>query len=252
MVERLGRTPYRQAAGTLSLAIILALAGCSTGAVSTQVSNVTGTGVAAATQVAPTTAAVATSAANVSGTTRPAIQQTVQAIATNAPGRPGGSSGPGGGSGGPGGPGASGSAVSGIRPTVEALATAVATAGGGGGPNIPGIGGGRTGTFVKKTQDGAGAVEVVSGPGGVGVVRLGQDFKVTGSGKLAVYLTKEASPGTRAEVEVGFLDLGELRSTSGQSVYQVPRGTDLNAYAGVVIYSVDQQVPLIAAPLTKP
>lgn len=248
MFERLKRAPYRQAAGTLSLALALALAGCSVGAVSTQVSNVTGTGVAVATQVGPTAAAVATSAANVSGTARPAIQQTVQAIATNAPGRPGGSSGPGG----SGGPGAVGSAVSGVRPTVEALATAIATAGGGsGGPNIPGIGGGRTGTFVKKTQDGAGSVEVVAGPGGVGVVRLGQDFKVTGSGKLAVYLTKEASPGTRAEVEVGFLDLGELRSTSGQSVYQVPRGTDLNAYTGVVIYSVDQQVPLIAAPLTK-
>jgi hypothetical protein len=251
MFERLKRAPYRQAAGTLSLAVVLALAGCGTGAVSTQVSNVSSTGVAAATQVAPTAAAIATSAANVSGTARPAIQQTVQAIATNAPGRPGGSSGPGG----SGGPGAVGSAVGGVRPTVEAIATSIATAGGvggGGGPNIPGVGGGRTGTFVKKTQDGAGAVEVVSGPGGIGVVRLGQDFKVTGSGKLAVYLTKEASPGTRAEVEVGFLDLGELRSTSGQSVYQVPRGTDLNAYAGVVIYSVDQQLPLIAAPLTKP
>ena len=239
MFERLGRAPYRQAAGTLSLAVILALAGCSAGAVSTQVSNVTGTGVAVATQVGPTTAAIATSAANVSGTTRPAIQQTVQALATNVPG-------------GAGAPGAVGSAVSGVRPTVEAIATAVATAGAGGGPNIPGVGGGRTGTFVKKTQDGAGAVEVVAGPGGLGVVRLGQDFKVTGTGKLAVYLTKEASPGTRAEVEIGFLDLGELRSTSGQSVYQVPRGTDLNTYAGVVIYSVDQQVPLIAAPLTKP
>ena len=249
MFERLKHAPYRQAAGTLSLAIILALAGCSTGAVSTQVSNVTSTGIAAATQVAPTAAAIATSAANVSGTARPAIQQTVQAIATNAPGRPGGSNGPGGG---PGGPGASGSAVSGIRPTVAAIATAAATTGAGGGPNIPGVGGGRTGTFVKKTQDGTGAVEVVSGPGGLGVVRLGQDFTVTGSGKLAVYLTKEASPGTRAEVEAGFLDLGELRSTSGQSVYQVPRGTDLDTYAGVVIYSVDQQLPLIAASLTKP
>lgn len=248
MFERLQRAPYRHAAGTLTLALTLALAGCSVGAVSTQVSNVTSTGVAVATQVGPTAAAIATSATNVSGTARPAIQQTVQAIATNAPGRPGGSSGPGG----SGGPGAVGSAVSGVRPTVEALATAIATAGAGGGPNIPGVGGGRSGTFVKKTQDGAGSVEVVAGPGGLGVVRLGQDFTVTGTGKLVVYLTKEASPGTRAEVEAGFLDLGELRSTSGQSVYQVPRGTDLNAYAGVVIYSVDQQLPLIAAPLTKP
>ncbi len=236
MFELLRHAPYRRAAGTLSLAVALALAGCSSGSVSTQVSNVTGTGVAVATQVGPTAAALATSAANASGTALPGAQQTAAAIATPAPGQVG-------------------SAVSGIRPTVAALATSIATAGGvggGGGPNLPGVGLSRTGTFVKKTQDGAGTVEVVSGLGGAGVVRLGQDFKVTGSGKLAVYLTKEASPATRAEVEVGFLDLGELRSTSGQSVYQVPRGSDLNAYTGVVIYSVDQQVPLIAAPLTKP
>lgn len=235
MFELLRHAPCRRAAGTLSLAVALALAGCSSGSVSTQVSNVTGTGVAVATQVGPTAAALATSAANASGTALPGAQQTAAAIATQAPGQVG-------------------SAVSGIRPTVAALATSIATAGGvgGGGPNIPGVGLSRTGTFVKKTQDGAGMVEVVSGLGGAGVVRLGQDFKVTGSGKLAIYLTKEASPATRAEVEVGFLDLGELRSTSGQSVYQVPRGSDLNAYTGVVIYSVDQQVPLIAAPLTKP
>ena len=187
MFERLKRTPYRQAAGALSLAVVLALAGCGAGAVSTQVSNVTGTGVAVATQVGPTAAAIATSAASASGPALPGAQQTAVAIATQ-------------------GPGAVGSAVSGVRPTVAAIATSIATAGGvggGGGPNIPGNGGLRSGTFVKKTQDGAGGVEVVAGPGGVGVVRLGQDFKVTGSGKLAVYLTKEASPGTRAEV--GFL-----------------------------------------------
>ncbi|HEY8597378.1 MAG TPA: DM13 domain-containing protein [Thermomicrobiales bacterium] len=233
MFELLKRTPYRQAAGTAALALALALAGCSAGAVSTQVSNVAGTGVAVATQAGPTAAALATSAANASGTALPGAQQTAAAIATQAPGQVG-------------------SAVSGVRPTVAAIATSIATAGGGGGPNIPGVGVMRTGTFVKKTQEGAGGVEVVSGLGGAGVVRLGQDFKVTGSGKLAVYLTKEASPGTRAEVEVGFLDLGELRSASGPSVYQVPRGSDLNAYTGVVIYSVDQQVPLIAAPLSQP
>lgn len=206
--------PARRAAATLVLALTVALAGCSAGAVSTQVSSVTGTGVAVATQVGPTVAAAATGAASVGGTAIAVVQPTVAALATNADG---------------------------------AFATAGAFA-----TSLPVSGALRVGRFARKTQDGAGGVEVVATPGGTGVVRLGQDFSVTGGAKLAVYLTKEPSPGTRAEVERGFLDLGELRSTIGQDLYPVPRGTDLNAFTGVVIYATEQQIPYIAAPLGRP
>lgn len=228
-----GRLQWRTVTA-LALALLVALAGCSAGAVSTQVSNVTGTGVAIATQVGPT--AAATGAVSASGTTIAEARPTVTALATAAPG-------------------AIGSAVTGARPTAAALATnasgAFATAGAVA-TTLPGNGALRVGRFARKTQDGAGGVEVVATPGGTGVVRLGQDFSVTGGAKLAVYLTREASPGTRAEVERGFLDLGELRSTSGPDLYPVPRGTDLNAFAGVVIYATEQHVPYIAAPLGRP
>jgi hypothetical protein len=109
----------------------------------------------------------------------------------------------------------------------------------------------RTGNFQKKAKDGAGRVEVVPGPLG-GVVNLGLDFTVTNGANLHVYLTKEASPSNQAEVERGFVDLGALRNTRGLSIYQIPNGTDISAYAGVVIYSVDENAVYIAASLSAP
>lgn len=225
---------HRRAAGVLALAILLV--GCSPNAVSTQVSNVTGTGVTVATQVGPTAAAAATTAAGISGTALPGAQQTAVAIATNAPG-------------------VVGSAVAGAPPTIAAIATnaggAFATAGAIA-TTLPGNAPLRVGQFAAKTGSGTGSVQVVATPGGTGVVRFNQDFSVTGGTKRSVYLTKESSPSTRAEVERGFVDLGPLRSASGQDVYPVPSGTDINSFTGVVIYDTEAQAPLLAAPLARP
>ena len=219
-------TQYRRAAGITLLAALLA--GCSPSSVSTQVSSATGTGVAVATQIGPTAAALATSASG--------AQQTAVALATAAPG-------------------SVGSAVAGAQPTAAALdtsasgaqqtAVALATA-------VPGNVPLRIGQFAAKAGSGTGSVQVIATPGGTGVVRLNDDFSVTGGTRRSVYLTREASPGTRAEVERGFVDLGPLRSATGQDVYAVPPGTDLNAFTGVVIYDTEAQAPLIAAPLAKP
>ena len=144
------RLPYRRAIGALALTLALGLAGCSAGAVSTQVSTISGTGVAVATQVGPTAAVLATSAANAGGTAGPGVQQTAAAIATGAPG-------------------AIGTAISGAGPTAAAVATnaggAFATAGAVA-TTLPGNVPLRTGKFVRKTQDGAGGVEVIATPGG--------------------------------------------------------------------------------------
>lgn len=234
MPEWMSGQSYRRAAAIVALAATLV--GCSPGAVSTQVSNVTGTGVAVATQVGPTAAAVATNVANVGGTALPGAQQTAAAIATT-------------------GPGVVGSAVAGARPTVAAVATnasgAFATAGAVA-TTLPGNVPLRVGQFVAKTGSGTGGVQVVPTPGGTGIVRLNQDFSVSGGTVRVVYLTREASPGTRAEVERGFIDLGPLRATSGAATYPIPPGTDLGTFNGVVIYDTTTQAPLIAAPLARP
>ena len=115
---------------------------------------------------------------------------------------------------------------------------------------IPGLGL-RSGTFEKKTKDGSGRVDVVPGPLGT-VVNLGLDFNVTNGPQLRGYLTKEASPNNKAEVDRGFVDLGALQNTRGLSIYTVPSGTNINDYAGVVIYSTQENAVYIAAKLSAP
>lgn len=238
MRGRLFGYSHRRAAGLLVLAALLAamLAGCGPAVISTQVSSVSGTRVAVATQVGPTAAAAATGIAGVGGTALPGAQQTAAALATTAPG-------------------IVGTTIAGAPTSVAAIATnaggAFATAGAVA-TTLPGTPPLRVGQFVAKAGGGTGGVQVVATPGGTGVVRLGQDFSVSGGTKRAVYLTKESSPGSRAEVARGFVDLGPLRSASGQDAYPVPPGTDLNAFAGVVIYDTEAQTPLLAAPLARP
>jgi hypothetical protein len=105
----------------------------------------------------------------------------------------------------------------------------------------------RTGNFQKKIKDGSGQVQVLAA-----VVNLGLDFNVTNGANLHVYLTKEASPNNQAEVERGFVDLGALTNTRGLSFYPIPNGTDVNAYKGVIIYSVNEKAVYIAATLSNP
>lgn len=116
---------------------------------------------------------------------------------------------------------------------------------------IPGLGGLRSGTFENKSKSGAGRVDIVPGPLGT-VVNFGLDFSVTNGPQLRVYLTKEASPSNKAEVDRGFVDLGALQATAGIGIYTVPNGTNLNDYKGVIIYSTQENAVYAAAKLSAP
>ena len=106
-----------------------------------------------------------------------------------------------------------------------------------------------SGDFERKSYDGSGKALVVRGADGAPYVRL-ETLSVQNGPALHVLLTKEASPSTGDDVDKGSLDLGVLRSTSGNLTYTIPPGTDTSGYSGVIVYCVDYRMVFIAAPLT--
>lgn len=106
-----------------------------------------------------------------------------------------------------------------------------------------------SGDFVNKSYSGTGKALVLRAADQTPYVRL-ETLAVQNGPALRVYLTKEASPSSRADVENGFVDLGVLRSTTGNLTYTLPAGTDPTAYAGVIIYCEKFHAVFVAAALT--
>lgn len=69
---------------------------------------------------------------------------------------------------------------------------------------------------------------------GQSVLRL-QNLQATNGPDLYVYLAKDASPATSAQVMSGY-EVGTLRATSGDSNYTLPASVDPSQYQSVVIY----------------
>lgn len=108
-----------------------------------------------------------------------------------------------------------------------------------------------TGQLVKVNEyNGRGQVDIVRGAGGALTARL-TGFTVDDGPRLVVYLTREAGPARRAEVERGFVSLGPLKGFTGDFEYAIPAGTDLDAYGGLIIYCAEFHVTFLAAPLTR-
>jgi hypothetical protein len=98
---------------------------------------------------------------------------------------------------------------------------------------------------------------VHQGTGTVSVYQLGdetvlrfEEFDVTNGPDLHVILTKNPNPRTQADVGDDYIDLGSLKGNVGNQNYDVPAGTDLSAYQGVVIYCVPFHVVFATAPLS--
>jgi hypothetical protein len=106
-----------------------------------------------------------------------------------------------------------------------------------------------SGDFQNKSYTGSGKAIVLRGVDGAPYLRV-EALSVQNGPALHVLLTKEASPSTGDDVDKGSLDLGVLRSTSGNLTYTIPPGTDTSGYAGVIVYCVDYRMVFIAAPLT--
>lgn len=103
------------------------------------------------------------------------------------------------------------------------------------------------GTFVDKEERGSGSAQVILANGETSL-RL-ENLNVSAGPALHVLLTKNASPSSRTDVDLGYLDLGALRATTGNLTYAIPSGTDTKAYAGAIIYCVDYKVVFSAVTL---
>jgi hypothetical protein len=63
------------------------------------------------------------------------------------------------------------------------------------------------------------------------------DFEVTNGPDLEVWLVKAAAPISSADVKASeWISLGQLKGNVGDQTYQIPAGTDIDAYGSVVIW----------------
>ena len=63
------------------------------------------------------------------------------------------------------------------------------------------------------------------------------DFEVTNGPDLEVWLVKAADPKSSADVKASeWISLGQLKGNVGDQTYQIPEGTDIDAYGSVVIW----------------
>jgi hypothetical protein len=94
-----------------------------------------------------------------------------------------------------------------------------------------------SGTFVSGNQHG----DFASGMATVGVTTSGAlqlaltHFAATNGPDVYVYLSREASPTSSAQVMNGY-EVGRLTATSGDVIYRLPAGLDLRVYKSVVVY----------------
>lgn len=107
-----------------------------------------------------------------------------------------------------------------------------------------------SGMFVDKDHKGSGNALMLepSQAGAAHYLRL-ESFSTEPGPALHVLLTKHPSPSSAADVAEGSLDLGPLRATKGNLTYEIPAGTDVTQYAGVIVYCVDFSVVFTAATL---
>ena len=78
-----------------------------------------------------------------------------------------------------------------------------------------------------------------------------EDFDVTNGPDLHVILTKHPAPASRSDVGDDYIDLGSLKGNQGNQNYDIPAGTDLSQYQGVVIYCVPFHVVFATATLNQ-
>lgn len=96
------------------------------------------------------------------------------------------------------------------------------------------------GEFIEMDviRGGRGTVTIYQMPDNSKILRL-QDFSVTNGPDLRVVLSASEAPKTREEVELNDLDLelGRLKSNSGNQNYDIAAEIDMNQYNSVVILS---------------
>ena len=95
-----------------------------------------------------------------------------------------------------------------------------------------------SGTFAgDRAHPAKGRASVVRLKGGGYGIKLHSDFKVRGGPDLRLWVSEAKSPtGGRAVRAAKHIDLGGLRSSSGEQIYRLPADYDLAKAQSVVIW----------------
>ncbi|ABC63546.1 DM13 domain-containing protein [Erythrobacter litoralis] len=96
-----------------------------------------------------------------------------------------------------------------------------------------------TGQFrgADSSHPASGGVEIVKLKGGGLGVKLKGDFKVRGGPDLRVWLSDASNPRNgRAVRSKDYVDLGRLKSSSGEQIYRIPASADVADANSVVIW----------------
>jgi hypothetical protein len=106
------------------------------------------------------------------------------------------------------------------------------------------------GAFRSLAHPTSGQAEVVKTPDGKAVVQL-RDFSTSDGPAVHIWLTDKAQDaGDSAFGKDGYIDLGSLKATKGNEVYDVPAGTDVSKYKSVLIWCDRFAVGFGVAPIT--
>ncbi|MBA3874816.1 MAG: DM13 domain-containing protein [Anaerolineae bacterium] len=112
----------------------------------------------------------------------------------------------------------------------------------------PSVVAGGTFTEIDALHTAKGTVILYQLPDNSRLLRL-EDFSVTNGPELHVYLVRNPKPRKPEEVGNDYIDLGALKGNVGNQNFPVPSETDLNAYQGIIIYSVPFSVIFSSAQL---
>lgn len=108
----------------------------------------------------------------------------------------------------------------------------------------------RSGTFgdIDAIHRGSGRATVYQLPD-QGRQLVVEDFIVTNGPNLHLIFTRDPNPLTGVEVGQDYIDLGPLKATTGDQLYDLPAGLDLDRYQAVVVYCLAFGVVFSVAPL---
>jgi Electron transfer DM13 len=106
-----------------------------------------------------------------------------------------------------------------------------------------------SGAFYAVAHAGMGKASVFRMPSGEHVVKL-ENFSVDNGPLLEVYLSSAVNPTDSKSVSsAAYVNLGALKSISGDQTYAVPSGTDLTKFKSVVVWCTEFSVNFISAAL---
>lgn len=98
---------------------------------------------------------------------------------------------------------------------------------------------GSAGTFrnADRAYPASGRVEIVKLEGGGLGVKLESNFKVRTAPDLRVWLSESSNPTNAGNARQGrYVDLGRLKSSSGEQIYRIPANVDVEKTRSVIIW----------------